>query len=87
MEEFYPGNKEILLNSCTSVQTQERHPTRTAVGMRSEKTSNREAKTPGGITNFSTKQTPVYKWCMSRYSIHNHIPGYDTSRESLKTIF
>ena len=62
MEEFSPGNKEILLNSCTSVQTQERHPTRTAVGMQSEKTSNREAKTPGGITNFSTKQTPVYKW-------------------------
>ena len=55
MEEFSPGNKKILLNSCTSVQTQERHPTRTAVGMRSEKTSNHEAKTPGGITNFSTK--------------------------------
>ena len=30
---------------------------------------NRDAKTPGGITNFSTKQTPVYKWCMSRDSV------------------
>ena len=31
--------------------------------------ANREAKTPGGITNFSTKQTPVYKWCVSRDSV------------------
>ena len=31
--------------------------------------ANRDAKTPVGITNFSTKQTPVYKWCMSRDSV------------------
>ena len=29
--------------------------------MRSERTINREVKTPGGITNVLTKQTPVYK--------------------------
>lgn len=71
MEKVYPGNKEILLISCISVQEQERYPTRTAVGMRSEQIINRYAKTRGGITNFSTKQTSVNKCCTSRYSIHN----------------
>ena len=71
MEKVYPGNKEILLISCISVQEQERYPTRTAVGMRSEQIINRYAKTRGGITNFSTKQTSVNKCSTSRYSIHN----------------
>ena len=36
MEELYPGNKEILPVSSISVQAQERYPTRTAIGIRSE---------------------------------------------------
>ena len=39
--------------------------------MRGEQTINRDAKTPSGITNFSVKQTSMYRWCMNRYSIRN----------------
>ena len=70
-EEFYPENKEIFSISGVPVQVQEKYPTGTASDMRSEQTSNRDAKTLSGITNFSTKQTQLYKCCMSRYSIHN----------------
>ena len=69
MEELYPGNKKILLISGISVQAQERYPTRIANDMRSEQTINRDTKTPSDITNFSGKQTPAYKWCMSRDSV------------------
>ena len=33
MDEFYPGNKEILPVSSISVQPQERYPTRRAIDM------------------------------------------------------
>ena len=71
VEEFYPENKEIFSIKGVSVNVQEKYPTRTASDMRNEQTSNRDAKTLSGITNFSRKQTPLYKCCMSRYSIHN----------------
>ena len=71
MEELCPGNKEILSISGTSVQPQGRYPTRAATDMQDEQTINRDAQTPGGITNFSTKQTSLYKSCLNRYSICN----------------
>ena len=67
MEEIYPGNREILL----SLQAHERYPTWTAIDVGREETINRDAKVLGGITSFSAEQTPVYKWCMSRYWLHN----------------
>ena len=42
----------------------------TATYMRSEQTMNRDAKIPGGTINL-TKQTSVYKWCVSRHLIRN----------------
>lgn len=69
MEKLFLGNEKILLISGISVQAQERYLT-TAIDMRSEQT-NRDAKTPHGITNFLSKQTPMYKWCMSTYPIRN----------------
>ena len=55
MDEFYPGNKEILPVSSISVQPQERYPTRRAIGMWSKQTINHDAKTSSDITNFPTK--------------------------------
>ena len=55
IEELYSGNKKILSVSVLSTQGQERYPTRTAIDMQSEQTINRDAKTPAGIINFSTK--------------------------------
>ena len=71
VEELYLGNKETFLISGISVQAQERYPARTAIDLRSVQAINCDAKTPGGITNFSTKQTPLYKWRKSRYSTRN----------------
>ena len=69
IEERYSGNKYILPVSGISVQAQQRYPTRIAIDIRNEQTINRDAKTPGDITNFSTKQTLVNKLYMSRSSV------------------
>ena len=61
MEQLYPENKKILLISGIFVQSQKKYSTRTEIDMQSEETINREAKTPGSITHFLTKQIPVYK--------------------------
>ena len=69
IEERYSGNKYILSVSCISVQAQQRYPTRIAIDIRNEQTINRDAKAPGDVTNFSTKQTLVNKLYTSRSSV------------------
>lgn len=86
MDKAYPGNNAVSSISGTSVQAKEKYPARTVIDMLSEETINCDAKSHGGITGFSTKQTLVYKWCMkcmssiqyvySKFQIRQ-IPGHD----------
>ena len=62
----FPGLKEVLKHKGFSVQAQEKYPVRTAVDQRGEQTINKQAKTAGGIKQFSSNSDSVRKWCLNR---------------------
>ena len=66
IDKTHPGLKDLLASSGLSVQSQNRYPLRTAIDMRGEQTLNRDAKTSGGITYFSSSSSSVQKWAMNR---------------------
>ena len=50
--ENFPGMSELIEVNGLSIQTQDHHPTMTAVDQRGEQTIHRDAKTIGKILDF-----------------------------------
>ena len=49
-----------------SVQAQESFPVRIAIDQRGEQTTNRDAKTSGGIKSFAADSSAILKWTLNR---------------------
>ena len=58
---LYPGLKDLLSEKGMSVQAQERFPLRVPVDQTGEQTSNRDAKTTGGIKYFAADSSAALK--------------------------
>ena len=61
----------MLISTGLSIQAQESYPLRTSIDQRGEQTINRDAKTPGGIGNFSNLPPSILKWFLNRSASAN----------------
>ena len=56
----------MLKENGLSVQAQDRYPLRTSIDQRGEQTSNKDAKSSGGIKHFAGNEASVLKWTLNR---------------------
>ena len=71
---FYYNN---LPNIKSCIQAQESHPSRTSIDQRGEQTINKNAKTAGGVKNFSIDLSEVLKWVLKvKTNVQNKFSKY-----------
>ena len=66
IDNLYPGLKDMLSSCVVSVRGQNRCALRTATDQCGEQTSNKDAKTTGGIRGFASNS--VLKWTLNNHS-------------------
>ena len=70
IENSYPGMKEIMKRTGSSVQGQDKYPLRTSIDQHGEQTINRDAKTTSGIKAFTTKEDSIWSLTRSEQECH-----------------
>ena len=70
IENSYPGMKEFMKRTGSSVHGQDEYPLRTSIDQRGEQTINRDAKATGGIKAFTTKEDSTWSLTRSEQECH-----------------